>query len=240
MSSHSKVGLGFAAAVVAIIALVLALDGSGSARVSKLPTTPCACAGYVWHGRVQSVSGDWTVPEVQTHAVGLAATWIGAEIGGRPGRFIQVGVQEGVVVDARGDKFFSWYAFWSDTDHDYRIQPLGLVQPGDPVHATLSQSAGQWTVQLEDPQSSLDVHFSTRQEAGPPVDQAEWFQEDTQTTTGRLYPYPHLSTVRFRGLRVDGATPENGTLVPRFLTDPPNLALIPSPVIDNSFTIGTG
>lgn len=247
MSSRSKIGVGFTAAAAAALALVLVLSGSGSAHLSKAVTTPCGCAGYFWRGPVDSVSATWKVPQVQTNSVGSAATWIGAETDGHPGRFIQVGVAEGLYVDpvdaklGQPDKFLYWYAFWSDIDHGDLLQRLDLVQPGDIVHAALSQSGGRWTVELQDAYSSVDVRLSTSQEAGSPLEQADWLQEDIRNgKTGRLGPYPRLSTVRFQDLRVNGAAPDTVMLSPDSLTDSAHLALIPSPVTGGTFFIGAG
>ena len=176
----------------------------------------CACVGYLWSGDVTSVSASWKVPRLTKHEPrGIAATWIGAE---SPGRFIQVGVNEGrdapnTDADLRflvgGLRQPLLYGFWSDTAHSFHPVALPRVKAGDVVSVSLQLLDGRWYLEFSDPRRSVDVKLSTSEEATGPVDDAEWLQEDVQTTYGanRLLPYPKLSPIAFSDLKVNGVTP---------------------------------
>lgn len=204
---------------------------------------PCACIGYLWRGGgVRSVSATWRVPRVAPRTVGLAGTWIGAE---SPGRFIQIGVNEGRLLSETDWRLGLspaevppvWYAFWSDTAHGFHPVPLGSVQPGDLVRARLTLSGGRWWLRITDRHAALMVHLSTSEEAAAPSDQAEWLQEDVANSrTGGLLPYPRLTAIRFQDMRVNRGSPSDPSLTPS-VSPRVNRGLILAPIRDDSFTV---
>jgi len=184
------------------------------------------------------VSATITVPSVVTNKPGLAATWIGVEAPGDPGRFIQIGVNEdsthlpGTLVFAP-----SFYAFWSDTRHDFRPVLIGWVNPGDAVHLSLNFAKGRWLLGLRDPRQSFTVRLSTRQESGP-MNQAEWLQEDVEMVkTHALFAYPNLSQVIFTHLSAQGKPANAAGLLAQEMRGNPDLTL--TPVHDDAFALAS-
>ncbi len=206
----------------------------------------CACVGYLWRGDVTSVSASWTVPLLTKHEPrGIASTWIGAE---SPGRFIQVGVNEGrdapnTDADLRflvgGLKRPLLYGFWSDTAHQFHPVPLPRVKAGDVVSVSLQLLDGRWYLEFSDPRRGVDVKLSTPDEATGPVEDAEWLQEDVETTYGanRLLPYPKLSPVTFTDLKANGVTPVASQLL--YWRRPVRFAktIVASSVHNDTFTV---
>jgi hypothetical protein len=136
------------------------------------------------------------------------------------------------------------YAFWSDTAHNFGPLELGPVQPGDVVHASLTLSRGRWWLRFSDHSSLLFVHFWTRQEGSGPLGSAEWSQEDVShaeapgANTGRLFPYPRLSTVAFEDLHVNGVAPSSTPMQRVSASIGAKREIDPSPVRDDAFTVG--
>jgi hypothetical protein len=206
----------------------------------------CACVGYLWRGDVTSVSASWTVPRLtKDEPRGIAATWIGAE---SPGRFIQIGVNEGrdapnTDADLRflvkGLKQPLLYGFWSDTAHDFHPVALPRVRAGDVVSVSLELLDGRWHLEFSDPRASVDVKLSTPDEATGPVEDAEWLQEDVQTTFGanRLLPYPKLSPITFTGLKANGVTPVVSQLLYRRRPVRSDKTLVATSIRDDAFTV---
>jgi hypothetical protein len=202
--------------------------------------------GYLWTGDVTSVSASWIVPRLTKHEPrGIAATWIGAE---SPGRFIQVGVNEGrdaPNTDAdlrflvRGLKQPLLYGFWSDTAHSFHPIALPRVKPGDVVAVSLRLLDGRWYLEFSDPRRAVDVKLSTPDEATGPVDDAEWLQEDVKTTYGanRLLPYPKLPPIAFTDLKVNGVTPVASQLLYRRRPVRSAKTLVASPIHNDAFKV---
>ncbi len=206
----------------------------------------CACVGYLWSGDVTSVSASWMVPRLTKHEPrGIASTWIGAE---SPGRFIQIGVNEGrdapnTDADLRflvaGLKQPLLYGFWSDTAHSFHPVPLPRVKAGDIVSVSLQLLDGRWYLKFSDPRRAVEVKLSTSDEATGPVDDAEWLQEDVKTTYGanRLLPYPTLSPVTFTELKVNGVTPVASQLLYRRRPVRSAKTLVASPIHNDAFKV---
>jgi hypothetical protein len=191
------------------------------------------------------VSAAWKVPNLAPTTLGFASTWIGADTSSGPDGFIQIGVNEERLIPA-GDAGLPtvayrafWWAFWSDAAHGFRPVWLGPVQPGDLVHASLRWVHGRWSLRLVDPNSLLTVQFSINDEFGHPPDLGEWLQEDVAAniTTGRLFPYPRLSRIEFRELRVNTAPPRTRDLVAVRMSPTKKLTLGPSQLRGDAFTI---
>jgi Peptidase A4 family len=219
-------------------------------RKTRKPTSGqiagCACVGYLWPGDVTSVSASWTVPLLTKHEPrGIAGTWIGAE---SPGRFIQVGVSEGrdaPNTDA-GMRFLVGglnhpllYGFWSDTAHQFHPVPLPGVKSGDVVSVSLDLLDRRWYLEFSDPRRKIDVKLSTADEATGPVEDAEWLQEDVETTYGadRLLPYPTLSPVTFTDLKANGVAPAASQLLYRRRPMRYARTLVASSVHNDAFTV---
>jgi hypothetical protein len=206
----------------------------------------CACVGYLWGGAVTSVSASWRVPRLTKHEPrGIASSWIGAE---SPGQFIQIGVNEGRdAPNTDADMRFLvkglaqplLYGFWSDTAHHFHPVPLPRVRSGDVVSVSLQLRYGRWYLEFSDPRRAVDVKFSTSDEATGPVEDAEWLQEDVETTDGanRLLPYPKLSPVTFTDLKANGVTPPASQLLYRRRPVRSAKTLVASAIRNDAFTV---
>lgn len=209
-------------------------------------TEGCACVGYLWPGDVTSVGASWTVPRLTKHEPrGIAGTWIGAE---SPGRFIQIGVTEGrdapnTDADLRflvkGLQQPLLTGFWSDTAHHFHPVPLPRVKAGDVVSVSLELIDGRWQLEFSDPRASVDVKLSTPDEATGPVDDAEWLQEDVETTYGAnpLLPYPKLSPITFTSLKANGVTPPASQLLYRRRPVRSAKTLVATAIHNDAFTV---
>lgn len=203
----------------------------------------CSCVGYIWHGRVDSVSATWTVPKVEAGALGWASTWIGVETDNGRARFLQLGVDQGLSVapgEARlhmplAEEPQIYEAFWSDTAHNFHPVVVGGVEPGDVIHMSLSLHHARWWLRISDPRSALHLRFSTRQESGR-MDEADWLEEDDlDARSHRLFAYPHLSVVTVRDLAANGEPPAHAAELRSN-----NLRLNVGPITGDKFTIRPG
>jgi hypothetical protein len=168
-------------------------------------------AGYVRVGPVTSVSATFTVPRVASGSpLGVAATWIGAQWLGAPGRFVQIGVNEGRVQLHSGKVVVAYYAFWSDVGHHFRAQPLFPAHAGDSLSAALTLAHKHWLLALTDNTSGRKARFSIGSETRGPFDLAEWLQEDPGAENNHV-EYPRLTVPTFRRLTVNAAEPPPGS-----------------------------
>jgi hypothetical protein len=201
-------------------------------------------AGYVWMGRVVSVSGSWIVPRVlgvsRSRAPFLTAyTWIGAqapEVGLAIRRvpFIQVGTTEeaapGCPPHARGCPKVFYEAWWTDTDLDVSPQRLSLaVRPGDRMSATLRLAGGDWSVQMSDGRTHKRSLIRTRQETQASFDQAEWDLEVPPAQRNIELP-----TVGFNRLEINSEQPLESDLLTAWLSNDGQV-LGPSPLVHDQF-----
>jgi len=196
------------ASVIVLVGLVARAGVSGQGRF----------AGYVWFGRVQEISGQWVVPRIEkdSHA-GRAGSWIGAvDATGHSDtdRFIQVGTNEMRVAGTAlriGDLRLVpdlYYAFWSSTQDQFHPVYLFPVNAGDQITASLALRGKRWRVSITDVTSQRSATFTTRQETGAAFNQAQWLQEDiTDAKTGRPFPYPRLTPLRFSKVKVNRRIP---------------------------------
>jgi hypothetical protein len=196
-----------------------------------------AWAGYVWSGRVASVGASWVVPRILSRSPrGFAGTWIGAQAPAPRSRlvtsarllprrlwtsqrwswilrqvpFIQVGTYEGRVTSQFGQQRDVYYAFWTDTVHDFRPITLFVVRPGDVISAKLTLAAGRWSISVLDGTSGLHKDLLTSDDTHAVFNAAEWLQEHAQYhpfSSAERDSYPQLSTVGMRGLRVNSGEP---------------------------------
>jgi hypothetical protein len=223
-----------ATAVAIAVAVGLASAGGSTAVHGSFG----AFAGYQWDGRVTSVQASWIVPRIlrSTPRRGLAGQWIGAQTSSASGPFIQIGTEEWDADPAR-DPRRSYFAFWSDTKHHYLDQPLFNIDPGDTVSATLKLTGGRWVLGIIDTTTGTNAYFSTAQETNGSFTQASWLQEHVVGTRPRRpFAYPRLTTVGFRGLRVNSTAPSYGDLCPSWMSEN-GQTLAPTALHADSFTL---
>jgi hypothetical protein len=131
----------------------------------------------------------------------------------------------------------AYYAFWSDTTNHFHPHFLFRVDPGDVVSASLALADGQWKLAIVDETSGVTAHFSTDDEASASFNLAEWLQEDvTDAMTGKPFPYPRLTNIRFRRLEVDSATPMYADLYSQWMSAS-GVNWAPSPLHRDSFAL---
>lgn len=194
--------------------------------------------GYAWQGRVTSVQASWIVPRITGRSSpGVAGTWIGAAASGAPGPFIQIGTNEESSAPSQTEVPGRYYAFWTDVRHHVHPQPLFRVDPDDNLTASLTLTHRRWKLAILDATSGAAARFTTRDEAQASFDWAEWTQEDvTNNATRKPYPYPQLTAVSFRGLRVNSTTPAYADLYSGWMSVDGSY-LAPTPLRDDSFTL---
>jgi hypothetical protein len=190
-------------------------------------------AGYIWHGRLESLAASWTVPAVRERSAGgLASTWIGASA--ISSAFIQVGTIEEQVGSSRMPYSNRFYAFWSDRTHAFKPVELFEVTPRTEVTASLSLSSGRWAVAIRDDEGS-GARFTTTDETHNTFSSGAWLQEDPRAPV-KPAPYPDLGTVRFAKLLVNGRPPSMRHLLSLWMTAG-HLNFGASPVIQDAFEV---
>jgi hypothetical protein len=226
-----------AALAVALAALVGAGSGGASATWQFGPF-----AGYAWRGSVVSVRASWTVPGVigGSSPSSVAGTWIGAAASNRS--FIQIGTNErgAPLIEAGKPDRGRYEAFWSDPKWGFHPLFIFRVNPGDDVSASLSLSHKRWMLAIVDATSGAAAHFSTGDETHASFSEAQWMQEDVKDgATGKPFPYPGLTTVGFRRLTVNSGIPTYAKLYSAWMSVNGS-SLAPTPLQDDSFTLGRG
>lgn len=200
-----------ALALVALMAVALLPQPSKRSQRTDQPFG--AYAGYRWRGRIASVEGSWTVPRIDPGSTpGLAGTWIAAQANGAGPPFIQVGDSE-----LRGDSRYGapenrYWAFWTDTKHEFHPQFLFRVEPGDALAGRLTLTRGRWTITLLDQTSGARSLVTAPDATHRSYDQAQWAQENEREASGELAPYPSLSTAHFERIAVNSEVPTAGSL----------------------------
>jgi hypothetical protein len=240
MGSRGR-GRGVRTAALRPIIIVVALAGAASALIGN-SSNASTFAGYVWTGQVTSVQAGWTVPTILPHSpTGLAATWIGAEApGGSKAPFIQIGTNEALLSPAQSQQPGSlrvYYAFWSDVVHHFHPVILFQVAPGDSLSASMSLVHGVWTLAISDHTSGSSARLTTRDETDAAFNEALWTQEDvTNGKTNKPFSYPHLTTVAFSGLSVNGQRASAVNLTTQVLSEQ-GTTVTPSPITKDGFTL---
>ena len=206
----SFVTFGVFAAIASILVITLLPRHIASHRQTDAPFG--AYAGYVWLGRVSSVQGTWRVPAIlATSRPGLATTWIGAQGAGTRGAFIQVGTADLCGYSPKHTLEDRYWAFWSDRAHDYHLQPLFSVKPGDRLSATVALSRSGWTLTISDAATHKAATLNTG-ESHAPLNTAQWTQEDPVTFTGSRYTFPSLTAIRISRLLINSTAPKYESL----------------------------
>jgi hypothetical protein len=213
---RARVGL----VALATLAVALTVLPGAALGAQRSPWSFGKFAGYVWRGHVGSVRASWSIPGVRPGSVGRAGTWIGAQAPGAPGPFIQIGTnEESFHPFPLMPSVTAYYAFWSDATNHFHPRFLFRVKPGDDVSASLALVSGQWRLAIVDETSGATARFSTEEEAGASFNLAEWLQEDvTDAATGKPFPYPRLTDLRFRRLAVNSATPAYADLYSQWMS----------------------
>jgi Peptidase A4 family len=223
--------LGAVAAAVAIA--VGAAACGGAAGTAGALSSFGHMAGYVWTGRVTAVTASWSVPRITSTGAAHASTWIGAQAPGVPHPpFIQVGTLE----DRGPDNIPAYSAFWTDTRRGFRPEVLFTVHAGDTVSTALSLTASRWRVSIEDRTGGQTSTLTTSEDAAGDFNLAEWLQENPTEISGKITPYPDLSTVSMTRMTVNGAQPRYGDVFAQWMSLP-GRDQAPTPLRDGAFTI---
>jgi hypothetical protein len=187
------------------------------------------------------MQAEWATPRIARGSrPGLAATWIGAQ---RPGAslyrtpFIQVGTIEERYRLRIGVTRDLYYAFWTDTAKRFNVVDLLPVKPGDGVTAKLSLERGRWSISILDAATGRSAHVATPDETRQRLNVAAWIQEDvTDGRTGRVSPYPQLSSIHMRGLTINSARPRYADVYAEWMSEN-GTSLAPTPMANASFTL---
>jgi Peptidase A4 family len=158
-----------------------------------------------------SITGDWTVPTATQHTSGQAESssdWIG--IGGgcmetsctaTDQTLIQTGTEQDVSSNGTAS-----YSAWYELIPAPSISISMTVQPGDHMHASLSQTLPEvWQITLQD--VTRNESFSTTLPYPSTEGSAEWIEE-TPLVLGANAGFaalPNLSTVPFTNATANGA-----------------------------------
>jgi len=167
--------------------------------------TPSQDTSHNWSGyaatggKFTSVSGTWTIPQVDSNGEpGVGATWVG--IGGVNSRdLIQAGTQE-----TDGGSGRVRYSAWLEMLPQVSQPVPFAVRPGDSVTVTIAeQSANNWTFDFKNNTSGKTYSTSTRYQSSH--SSAEWVVE-APSSVGGILPLDNFGNVSFS----DASTTENG------------------------------
>lgn len=157
-------------------------------------------AGYIaTGGTFTSVSGSWTVPQVNTTGTSSDATWLG--IGGTASSHL---IQTGTQALANNNGQVSYQAWYEMLPANSQKIPL-TINPGDSITASIvQQSANQWTISLSD--STTGRNYQTTVTYAASLSSAEWIEE--MPVRGRTFiPLDNFGSVQFSAL----STVKDGT-----------------------------
>lgn len=221
-----------------IVAGALGIPLAPAGASSSQPTAPATgFGGYAeHHRRVVEVGARWKVASVSARSpAGTAATWIGAESSRDGSSFFQVG--DVTFVPTSGP--VQYWLFWSDAAVGFHAQLLGRVRPDDDLSVEMHRVASGWRLRIADRTAHTRVQRTIAYAPQAAYDVAEWIEEDPATgyVSASDVPYPRLSTVQFRALRLDGRSPhlvrENGTTL---ITNGDGV-FVPTPVRRDGFVL---
>lgn len=226
--------------VVAVLAaVVVGLVDPATPGGTRTTEAPSFQGGWFWCCGAGQLGATWNVPMVQgDDTSGNAGTWIGAQDGGTGGGLIQVGT---IVTADQG--VTQYEAFWADGAVGYSAQYVGVVQPLDEVTATMSQTRGDWTLRFVDHTQGWTKTLHVRYERGRLLQFADWIEEDPKSgasTNAPELPYAKLSTIRMRGLVVNGAAPDGSQLTREQLKTKSGTIITPTPIVHDGFEIPGG
>jgi hypothetical protein len=175
-----------------------------------------------------SITGNWTVPTATQHASGQAedsADWIG--IGGGcidanctlgDETLIQTGTEQDVASNGTAS-----YDAWYEIIPAPELQVTSMtIQPGDQMHAAISQLAtgvDVWKVTIQD--LTRNETYSTTVPYPSTMDTAEWIEETPLEigTNAGFAALPNLTNPAFNSATVNGSNPHLTTPEEIQLTD---------------------
>jgi Peptidase A4 family len=193
-----------------------------------------------------SITGNWTVPTATQHTSGQAeasSDWIG--IGGgcidsgctaTDSTLIQTGTEQDVSATGAAS-YDAWYELVPAPELEISNM---TIEPGDQMHASLTQVAGEsnvWDVTIQD--VTRGETYSTTVPYSSTQDTAEWIEEtplEIGTDTG-LAALPNLTDPGWNSLTLNGGNPGLNTSEEIDLTDS-NGDVIGAPSAPNSTTNG--
>jgi len=157
-------------------------------------------AGYIaTGGTFTSVSGSWTVPQINTTGPSSDAAWLG--IGGLTSNHL---IQTGTMALVNNNGQVSYQGWYEMLPANSRKIPL-MINPGDSITASIAQqSANQWTISLRD--VSTGQNYQTNVTYASSLSSAEWIEE--MPVLGRSFiPLDNFGSVQFSNL----STVKDGT-----------------------------
>jgi len=193
-----------------------------------------------------SITGNWTVPTATQHTTGQAedsADWIG--IGGgcvdsgcdaTDETLIQTGTEQDVSSTGTAS-YDAWYELVPAPEIEISNM---TVDPGDQMHASLTQLAGEsnvWDITIQD--VTRNESYSTTVPYSSTQGTAEWIEEtplEIGTSPG-LAALPNLTNPAWNGLTVNGGNPGLNTSEEIDLVDSGG-TVIGAPSAPNSTTNG--
>jgi hypothetical protein len=170
------------------------------ARGSSAASGASNWSGYVQQGSTySSVSGSWTVPQVNSDASGYSSTWVGID-----GYSDQYLIQTGTTANYDGGPSYSaWWEVITPSDELPEEDFNMTVEPGDSISASVTKGSGEnWTMKLTD--STTGVSKSKSYSFNGPASTAEWIQEDTDVN-GYVSSSPDFGTVTFTNCEANGS-----------------------------------
>jgi hypothetical protein len=178
-----------------------------------------AVAGYLEiaaHGRLDGVSGTWSVPSLTSSKVGYSTISVGIDAGSRT-----YGIQAGTEQDwgPAGLMYFAWYQ-----DNGGAPVQLGQVFPGDSVHVAISRhGVDAWTLDIKDATSAKNwtgaVSSAAKGQTADWVVEAPWVSGATAPAGS---PLANFGTVQFSHLAVVGPGAGAARAVALYLAAPAN------------------
>ena len=156
-------------------------------------------AGYIASGGpFTTVSGTWTVPNVDAGTIGMDATWVG--IGGVDSTdLIQAGT-EAIVQD--GQVMYS--AIWETLPQEAQPVPL-TIHAGDQVTVSIAQQdTNTWQIGINNATNGQSWSKSVTYQSS--LSSVEWIEEAPATMRSRILPLDNFGSVTF----TSGTTTENG------------------------------
>jgi hypothetical protein len=230
------------ALVVTVLTLIVVTQLNASHRNAKIAAPGAVIvapftgfAGYNWSGNVGNISAQWRVPTISsTSQPGYASTWIGVQ-NDVNNQFVQIGIVE----NDYGDGPDQYEAFWSDLQEGFSPQTFGVVFPGDLVAVSMTRSEKGWRLNFVDKSRALKGKQFVTLSASVRFTQGEWIQEDPSPSTNATQdlPYPNISNVVFQALKVNGVAPKLNMGDSEVLISFNGTIRIPTPVVDDSFTL---
>jgi hypothetical protein len=176
-------------------------------------------AGYaVAASNVTSVSGEFTVPQVELGGPGFVAEWVG--IGGYNTQdLIQAGIGQDAYVPGAAVDYYAW---WEILPAAETVIPNKPVKPGDHVTVTITNTSGSnWTIDMAD--STQGWTFQQNVTYNSTKSSAEWIVEaPTLALVAQTVP-PRITPAVFDGANkatINGVTQTVGASNPDTLVVP--------------------